>query len=152
MRLLTLVGLVTSVPDPKHTVSLLRSAGIITAADLLFSATPHAIWSLLATQERATLSIAQLEALRDEVISIIAVPSQDGNEQLLLESLSVSPAFVGVHALDEALCTGLLPGEIVEITGPTGCGKTVRIFPDFLGSTKCCLAASCVANRFTSPV
>ena len=122
MRLKTIVP-----PLPDNLLTALEHRDIRTDADLLFSGTALEIYERL---PQGIITLAELEALVQSVISHVSTPAIRGDELLERETAmhEASPArriSCGVPALD-ALTNGYSGPKVLEISGDHGSGKTVR--------------------------
>ena len=112
---------------PKTILDALESCGIKTDEDMLFSVSPIALFQKLPPN---TLTYAELETLRQRVLSSLAAKGQSGEEYLQESGDTDENGNVrlhwktGVPEFDDLMQA--LDHGIVEVAGARSSGKTVK--------------------------
>lgn len=131
MRIRTVQNDIALLASNPQLLSTLEAAGIKTTEDVLFTPLPDLL-SRLSTSDIKTTDIITLQ---DEIATICAVQGLRGDELLAHETESLATmkphttSALGIKELDDLLEDTLYGPYVVELTGPTGSGKSVRFLP-----------------------
>jgi RAD51-like protein 3 len=109
---------------PEHLLEALNSLRIVSDVDLLLSSgSPLDIWRRLPP---GLLSLQEFNNYVDAILSKASAPGLTADVLITLETLSDLNFGTGVPKLD-ALLSDFGANHILEISGDTGSGKSVRI-------------------------